>query len=72
MKLFAAGLSYKTAPVALLEQLVMKDSEIVDLAAFHLQSRRNLWNDGRCVRPWVVFSGVLSLTLLRIFYAALQ
>jgi glutamyl-tRNA reductase len=31
MKLFAVGLSYKTASVALRKQLVVKDSEIVDL-----------------------------------------
>ena len=32
MKLFAAGLSHKTAPVDLREQLAVKQSEIVDLA----------------------------------------
>ena len=32
MKLFAAGLSHKTAPVELREQLAVKQSEIVDLA----------------------------------------
>src|SRR5438552_720410 len=32
MKLFAAGLSHKTAPVALREQLAVKQSAIVDLA----------------------------------------
>src|SRR5438477_9456918 len=32
MKLFAAGVSYKTAPVELREQLAVKQSEIVDLA----------------------------------------
>src|SRR5437870_7494389 len=37
MKLFAAGLSHKTAPVELREQLGVKQSEIVDLA-FALKS----------------------------------
>src|SRR6188474_600662 len=32
MKLFAAGISHKTAPVELREQLAVKQSEIVDLA----------------------------------------
>src|SRR5438309_1506718 len=32
MKLFAAGVSYKTAPVELREQLAVKQSAIVDLA----------------------------------------
>src|SRR5207247_6571725 len=32
MKLFAAGLSHKTAPVELREQLAVKQSDIVDLA----------------------------------------
>src|SRR6476661_8966457 len=32
MKLFAAGVSHKTAPVELREQLAVKQSEIVDLA----------------------------------------
>ena len=32
MKLFVAGISYKTAPVELREQLAVKQSEIVDLA----------------------------------------
>src|SRR6267143_3410384 len=34
MKLFAAGVSYKTAPVELREQLAVKQSEIVDLARY--------------------------------------
>src|SRR6266487_3382049 len=37
MKLFAAGISHKTAPVELREQLAVKQSEIVDLA-FALKS----------------------------------
>ena len=32
MKLFAAGISHKTAPVELREQLAVKHSEVVDLA----------------------------------------
>ena len=32
MKLFAAGISHKTAPVELREQLAVKQSAIVDLA----------------------------------------
>src|SRR5947209_3519096 len=32
MKLFAAGISHKTAPVELREQLAVKQSDIVDLA----------------------------------------
>jgi len=32
MKLIAAGLSHKTAPIELREQLAVKQSEIVDLA----------------------------------------
>jgi len=32
MKLFAAGISHKTAPLELREQLAVKQSEIVDLA----------------------------------------
>ena len=32
MKLFAAGISHKTAPVELREQLAVKQSENVDLA----------------------------------------
>jgi len=34
MKLFAAGISHKTAPVELREQLAVKQSEIVDLARY--------------------------------------
>ena len=34
MKLFAAGLSHKTAPVELREQLAVKQSELVDLARY--------------------------------------
>jgi glutamyl-tRNA reductase len=37
MKLFAAGISHKTAPVELCEQLAVKESEIVDLV-FALKS----------------------------------
>ena len=32
MKLFAAGVSHKTAPIELREQLAVKQSEIADLA----------------------------------------
>ena len=32
MKLIAAGISHKTAPVELREQLAVKQSEVVDLA----------------------------------------
>src|ERR1700732_5082855 len=34
MKLFAAGISHKTAPVELREQLAVKQSELVDLARY--------------------------------------
>jgi len=41
MKLFAAGISHKTAPVELREQLAVKQSAIVDLA-FVLKSLGHL------------------------------